>query len=175
MHLDQKLKSFIKLISRYEVTMLVKLVWILWKLQKFFSFSNMHVVTKNHSFLTDIWEKHFHGSLILLQNLKKFFLINIHILITNYIKRYFENKSQEKFCKTLVKKRWSSFLLVFLQIFPMIHIRNIFLNNTISEYEYLSKKIFFKFWSKIRDPWNFFSQIPVRKLWFLVTTCILPK
>ena len=30
----------------------------------------MHVVTKNHRFLTDICEKNFHGFLILLQNTK---------------------------------------------------------------------------------------------------------
>ena len=131
--------------------------------------------TKNDRFLTDIWKKNSWIPYFTPKLKKKFFLINIHILISYYLKRYFENKSQEKFCKTLVKKRWSSFLLVFLQIFPMIHIQNIFLNNTISEYEYLSKKIFFKFWSKIRGPWNFFSQIPIRKLWFLVTTCILLK
>ena len=34
--LGQKLKSFIKLISRYKATMVVKLVWLLWKLQTFF-------------------------------------------------------------------------------------------------------------------------------------------
>ena len=40
------------------------------KTSEFFSFINMHVFTKNHTFLIDICEKKIHGSLILLKNTK---------------------------------------------------------------------------------------------------------
>ena len=56
------------------------------KISEFFSFINMHLNTKNHRFLTNIREKNFHGSFILLQNSKIKFLGNILFLIAYQVK-----------------------------------------------------------------------------------------
>ena len=83
------------------------------KTSEIFCIINIHLVTKIHRFLTDICEKKFHGSLILLQNSKIKFLVNSLILISILSKNNIANESQEKFAKTLVKKKTISFLLVF--------------------------------------------------------------
>ena len=48
-------------------------------------------------------------------------------------KKDFEKELQDFFSKTLVKKRWSSFLLVFLQISLMIHFQYCFYFICLSE------------------------------------------
>ena len=86
------------------------------KTLEIFSFISMHVVTKNHRFLTDICEKNFHGSLILLQNTK-------NILFGKYLfsdiilfKTDFENKLKENFCKNTSKKDIFLFTRVFANL-----------------------------------------------------------
>ena len=86
----------------------------------------MHVFTKNHTFLIDICEKKIHGSLILLKNTKIILFGKYPCSDGILYKKGFESKSKENFCKNTSKKRCSSLLLVFLQIFPMIHLQYCF-------------------------------------------------
>ena len=103
------------------------------KTSEFFSFIIMHVVTKNHRFLTDICEKSFHGSLILLQNSKKIFFVNIIILIAYQVKTILKMYHRKNFEKTLLKKKTISFLLVFLKKNTYNSFSKSFLNNIPSE------------------------------------------
>ena len=53
------------------------------KISGFFSFIIMHLLTKNHDFLTDIRDFFFHGSLILLQKFFLKILVNT-LILTSY-------------------------------------------------------------------------------------------
>ena len=56
------------------------------------------MVTKNHRFLTDICEKNFHGSLILLQKTKNILFGKYPYSDDILVKKGFENKLKENFC-----------------------------------------------------------------------------
>ena len=128
--------------------------------------------------IIDFWQvfvkKTFMDSLFYSKIQKIFLLVNILILMAYYLKKVFKMNYRKFFSKTLVKKRCSSFFLVFLQIFPMIHFQYCFYLICYQNMNIYQKNIL-GFWSKIRDPLKFFSQISVRNLWILVTTCILVK
>ena len=57
-----------------------------------------------HRFLTDIWEKNFHGSLVLLQNTKNILFGKYPYSDGILFKKDFENKLKENFCKNTSKK-----------------------------------------------------------------------
>ena len=69
------------------------------KISGIFSFINMHLNTKNHRFLTNICEKNFHGSFILLQNSKIKFLENILFLIAYQVKKVLKMNHRKDFQK----------------------------------------------------------------------------
>ena len=110
-----------------------------------FSFINVHVVTKNHRFQTDIWRKKFHGSFILLQNTKILFLINIIILIAYYFKKDFENESQENFCKNTSKKEMVFFFTSVFENLSYDSFSILFLLDMLSGKEHFPKILFLNF------------------------------
>ena len=89
-------------------------------LDNFFLFMRMWL-PKIIDFRQIFGEKNFMDPLFYSKIQKILFLINIIILITYYFKNILHMNHRKIFTKTVVKKRWSSFLLVFLKIFPMIH------------------------------------------------------